>query len=131
MPKYFALVILTAIFLIAYSSSVIAQQMEPWQKDFEWAFNDGGPPNCPEKYAAFGAYDCLIGGILFNGAKFVNRSCMMYRAQALAMNGYCAQAFQAVLVTQCHSDGGPAREHLRAAGPEKVCSEIKLYSPIN
>ena len=78
---------------------------------------DTGPADCPATYQAVRASDCL--GV--NG----NRACLIRMAREAAANNDCGRAYQLVYACQCNAWQTPARDAIKAAGPDAVCKHLR------
>jgi hypothetical protein len=87
----------------------------------EWAANDTGAPDCPERYVELN--DCLVEGAL-SGNTRGNRSCVIRKATIAAKHGAPDEAVWGwVLITQCHN--ADAFQRLVDAGPAMIADYLR------
>jgi hypothetical protein len=80
---------------------------------------DTGPPGCPVTYQTIGASDCLL------PQPDGNRACLIRMAAQAAAANDCGQAYKLVYACQCEASQEAARDAIKSAGPNAVCSALK------
>jgi len=90
------------------------------EHDILWAKGDTGNVNCPYAYTNLGVETCIAND---------GRKCVIGRAISEAKRNECSNAFQLVMLTQCHDNGKEARDRLNRAGTAPVCSFLKTLDP--
>jgi hypothetical protein len=111
------LVSILGLCTVASPGGAMAQQPE-YQAHIDWAANDSGHPNCPERYLVVPVLaTCLTGG---------NRSCVTSIAIEAAYRHLDQLSLYLMAeITQCHNSD--ARDALYGAGPEAVGEYLRTY----
>ena len=106
--------------LLVINSGIRAfgQDKPDWQQHIDWAANDTGHPNCPERYTAHAILaQCLWAG---------NRYCVTDIAIEAAYRRQDELALWLMAeITQCHNGG--ASSSLHSAGPQAVGDYLRGF----